>query len=50
MGKRKARPTFYWVIEGFDGTEKIYSEKIKSTLLSVPRMEALLSLGSRSTF
>jgi hypothetical protein len=45
MGTAKTRlvkQSFYWAIEGFDGDKKIYSETIKSTLISKPRMEQLL--------
>jgi|ERR1700682_2101432 len=42
MRKHGARPTFYWVIRGYDSDKEIYSEKIEATLLSAPRMRALL--------
>jgi hypothetical protein len=42
VAKRNGKPTFYWVIEGYDSTEKIFSTKFKTTLISDRQIESLL--------
>jgi hypothetical protein len=41
--RKGAAANFYWVIEGFDGAKRIYSEKVRSTLISIPKMKELLA-------
>ena len=44
MPRRKARiePKFYWVVEGYDGTTKIFSKKFNVNLISERQVEPLL--------
>lgn len=42
MTKREAKPTFYWLIEGYDSTKKIFSKKFKTTLIGQRQLEPLL--------
>ena len=42
VAKRNGKPTFYWAIEGYDSTKKIFSRKFKTTLISDRQIEPLL--------
>jgi hypothetical protein len=45
MAKRRAakrKATFYWAIEGYDSTRKIFSTKFKTTFISERQIEPLL--------
>jgi hypothetical protein len=42
VAKRNGKPIFYWAIEGYDSTKKIFSTKFKTTLISDRQIEPLL--------
>ena len=44
MPKRKAQtgPKFYWIVEGYDSTKKIFSTKFNVNLISERQIEPLL--------
>jgi hypothetical protein len=42
VAKQNGKSTFYWAIEGYDSTKKIFSTKFRTTLMSDRQIEPLL--------